>query len=105
MRRHVVNYLAMCLRRPIHTKTKGFLIDPSYADDLTLGGTNEQQIDDTEIQMTDRLTEYNLKVNPTKKEKYEVPRPPPPPPPPPTIEQLLEHQQNSIYRYIRYIRT
>ena len=93
-----IYYLAMCLRHPIHTKTKGFLINPSYADDLTLGGTNEPQINDTEIQMTDRLTEYNLKVNPTKKEKYEVPRPPPPPPPPPTIEQLLEHQRNSIYR-------
>ena len=93
-----IYYLAMCLRLPIHTKTKGFLINPSYADDLTLAGTDEKQIDDTEEQMTDRLTDYNLKVNPTKKEKYEVPRPPPPPPPPPTIEQLLEHQQNSIYR-------
>ena len=93
-----IYYLAMCLRRPIHTKTKGFLINPSYADDLTLAGTDTRQTDDTEQQMTDRLTDYNLHVNPTKKEKYEIPRPPPPPPPPPTIEQLLEHQQNSIYR-------
>ena len=94
-----IYYLAMCLRQPIHTKTKGFLINPSYADDLTLAGTNKPQIGDTEtIIMVERLTDYDLKVNATKREDYEVPRPPPPPPPPPTAEQLLEHQQNSIYR-------
>ena len=87
-------YLAMCLRRPIHTKTKGFLINPTYADDLTLAGTNEQQIDETEVIMVERLEQYNLMVNETKKEKYKIPRPPPPPPPPPTLDDLMEHRES-----------
>ena len=87
-------YLAMCLRLPFHTKTKGFLINPTYADDLTLAGTNERQIEDTETQMTERLTDYNLHVNATKREKYQAPRPPPPPAPPPTEKELLEHKAN-----------
>ena len=91
-------YLAMCLRQPIHTKTKGFLINPCYADDLTLAGTNNPQITDTETVMVERLTDYNLKVNGTKKESYDIPRPPPPPPPPPTIEELLEHKNNNTFR-------
>ena len=28
-------YLAKCLRRPIHTRQKGFLLQPKYADDIT----------------------------------------------------------------------
>ena len=91
-------YLAMCLRQPIHTKTKGFLINPIYADDLTMAGTNNPQITDTETVMVNRLDDYNLKVNGTKKESYEIPRPPPPPPPPPTMEQLLEHKNNTNCR-------
>ena len=66
--------------------TKGFLINPTYADDLILAGTNEQQIDDTDITMVERLKQYNLMVNETKKEKYKIPRPPRPPPPPHTLE-------------------
>ena len=88
----------MCLKRPIHTKTKGFFIDPEYADDLTLAGTNNTQVHDTEKIMTKRLTEYNLKVNETKKEKYKVPRPPTPPPTPPTIDELLQHKENGLHR-------
>ena len=89
-------YLAMCLRQPIHTKTKGFFINPTYADDLTLAGTNEQQINDTEHVMVDRLTDYNLMVNASKKEKYQIPRPPPPAPPPPTLQELHEHRDNRV---------
>ena len=89
-----IYYLAMCLRRPIYTKTRGFLINPMYTDDLTLAGTNQQQIQDTKTVMTARLKEYDLKVNETKTEKYIIPRPPPPPPPPTTVEELLAHKQN-----------
>jgi len=49
-------YLAMCLRKPIYTKTKSFLINPSYPDDRTLAGTNHQQITDKEKVMVDRLS-------------------------------------------------
>ena len=91
-----IYYLAMCLRHPIHTKTKGFLINPTYADDLTLAGTNERQIDDTEDIMVDRLKDYNLMVNAGKKEKYQIPRPPPPTPPPPTEQELHEHRESRV---------
>ena len=33
-------YLAKCLEKPIETEIKGFLINPTYADDLTIAGTN-----------------------------------------------------------------
>ncbi len=71
-------------------------INPTYADDLTLAGTNEQQADETEHIMVDRLTSYNLKVNASKKEKYQILRPPPPAPPPPTIEELHKHTKNTV---------
>ena len=63
----------MCLRIPLHTKTKGFLINPTYADDITFAGTNRQQIDEIEEKMTKQLDRYNLKINASKTEKYKIP--------------------------------
>ena len=81
-----VFYLAMCLRIPLHTKTKGFLINPTYADDITFAGTNKQQIDEIEEKMTKQLDRYNLKI----------PRPKPPPPTTTTVQELLQHKDNRV---------
>ena len=71
-------YLAKCLEKPIETKIKGFLINPTYADDLTIAGTNQMQVNELEQKMSTQLEKYNLNVNAEKTEKYELPRPPPP---------------------------
>ena len=42
---------------------EGFLINPTYADDITFAGTNKQQIDEIEEKMTKQLDRYNLKIN------------------------------------------
>ena len=36
-------YMAKCLKKPIKTKTKGFLSKPKYADDITYAGTSKPQ--------------------------------------------------------------
>ena len=89
-------YLAMCLRLPIKTKMKGFLVDPMYADDITIAGTNKVQVQQIEEEMSIKLNNYNLSVNIDKTEKYQIPRPPPPPPPTPTIKELTENKNNQI---------
>ena len=76
-------YLAKCLKQPIRTKMKGFLTTPKYADDITYAGTCKPQIDELEVKVPQRLDKYDLSVNTTKIEKYQIPKPPPPPPPPP----------------------
>ena len=91
-----VLYLAMCHRLPIKTKMKGFLVDPMYADDITIAGTNKVQVQQIEEKMTIKLNNYNLLVNKDKTEKYQIPRPPPPPPPTPTIKELTENKNNQI---------
>ena len=72
---------------------KGFLINPTYADDLTIAGTNQMQVNELEQKMSAQLEKYNLKVNAEKTEKYEIPRPPPPPP---TMEDLLKHKNDKV---------
>ena len=84
-------YLAKCLEKPIKTKMKGFLINPMYADDLTIAGTNKMQVNELEQKMSKQLEKYNLQVNAEKTEKYEIPRPPPPSP---TMEDLLKHKND-----------
>ena len=76
-----IYYFALCALDSqftlIHTITKGPLINPSYTDDQTLACTNEPPIDDTETIMVKRLTDYDLKVNATRKND-KIPRPPSP---------------------------
>ena len=74
---------------------KGFLVDPMYADDITIAGTNKVQVQQIEEKMTIKLNNYNLSVNIDKTEKYQIPRPPPPPPTP-TIRELTENKNNQI---------
>ena len=63
-------YLAKCLKHPIKTRMKGFLISPKYADDITYGGTCKSQIDEIEVKVPQKLEGHNLKVNESKTEKY-----------------------------------
>ena len=88
-------YLAKCLKKPLKIKMKGFSIQPKFADDLTFLGTSKVQIDEIEKKLPNILKEYNLEVNLTKTEKYEIPRPQPTPPPP-TEEALLKHKEEKI---------
>ena len=73
--------------------TKGFLISPKYADDLTFIGTSNKEINAIEEQIPYHLAPYNLKINQTKTEQYIIPAPLPPPPPPPTEEELLNFKK------------
>ena len=85
-------YLAKCLRRPIRTKSRGYLVQPKYADDITYAGISKRQIDELEIKVPARLNEYDLSANESKTEKYQIPKPPPPIPPPPSMATLLKHK-------------
>ena len=51
---------------------------------------------DTQIQqeVPQQLEDGDLRVNRTKTENYEIPKPPPPLPPPPTMEELQLHQND-----------
>ena len=59
-------------------------------------GTNTRQIDEIKKKMTDKLTKYNLKINPGKTERYQIPRPKTPPPPTTTLKELLQHKMDRI---------
>ena len=87
-------YLANCLRLPIKTKMKGTMISPKYADDITYGSTNGNQIDELEKKVPVRLNTYDLYANDDKTEKYQIPKPPPPPPPKPSMKTLLKHKDD-----------
>ena len=81
-------YLAACLKKPIKTKMKGFLLKPKYADDMTLLGTSKIQIDSIKQQLPAQLSKFNLQMNQSKTEKYTIPRP--------AVHHPL-HQQNNSY--------
>ena len=91
-----ISYLAKCLQKTIKTKMKGFLIDPTYADDLTVASTNKRQTGELEQKMPQQLSKYNLTVNADKTEKYEIPRPPAPTPLPTTKEVLIQQKNKKI---------
>ena len=86
-------YLAKCLKQPITTKMKGFLTTPKCADDITYDGTCKPQIDELEVKVPQRLDKYDLSVNATKTEKYQIPKPPPPPPKP-SMDTLMKHKND-----------
>ena len=87
-------YLAKCMQKPIKTKMKSFLSTPKYADDITYAGTSNVQINELEVKVPVRLTEYDLTANETKTEKYQIPKPPPRDPPKPSMETLLKHKDD-----------
>ena len=88
-------YLAKCLRLPIKTKMKDFCIKPKNAGDLTFIGTSKVQIDEIEAKIPAQLRKYNLEVNTSKTERYEIPRPEMPRPPP-TAETLKKLKEDTI---------
>ena len=74
---------------------KGFCIKPKYADDLTFIGTSKIEIDEIEAKIPVQLRKYNLEINTSKTERYEIPRPEMPPPPP-TTETLKKLREDTI---------
>ena len=93
---HFILYLSRCLRTPIKSRMKNFIIKPKYADDLTYMGRSKQQIDEIEVQIPAKLRKYDLEINHTKTERYEIPQPNLPPPPNPSIETLIKHKDDEI---------
>ena len=89
-------YLAECLRNERDGIEESILSTPKYADDITYVTTNKE----TQIELKRRiptiLEGHSLKINETKTEEYEVPKPPQPPQPPPTMEILIEHKDDKV---------
>ena len=54
------------------------------------------KINELETKVPQQLHKYDLSVNPTKTERYEIPNPPPPPPPNPTMETLIKHKDEKM---------
>ena len=73
---------------------KGFLTTPKYADDISYAGTCKSQIYELETKVPQQLHKYDLSVNPTKIERYEIPKPPPPPKP--TMGTLIKHKDEKM---------
>ena len=69
-----------------HQHSAGIYLDPKYADDITYLTTIQNLTGEIKVNTAHRLKKFNLSINETKTEDYEVPgkKPAPPPPPPPT---------------------
>ena len=76
-------------------KNEGLPNNTKHADDITSGGTCTPQVDELEVKVPQRLDKYDLSVNDTKTEKYQIPKPPPPIPPKPSMETLLKHKNDN----------
>ena len=53
----------------------GFYLCPKYADDITYVTTSLEKIEEIERDTPPKLISYNLQVNQSKTEKYQIPRP------------------------------
>ena len=89
-------YLAECLINEKDDIRKSILITPKYADDVTYALNNVEAQVKLKNTIPVILKDYDLSINETKTEEYEIPKPPPPPPPPPTTEALLKHKKNTV---------
>ena len=80
-------YLARALKDET-TPPVGIYIDPKYADDITYLTTIKELRNDIKTTTAHRLDSFNLTINNTKTEEYEVPdkTPAPAAPPPPTVK-------------------
>ena len=56
-----------------------FYIAPKYADDITFVTTSKEMINKIKETIPPQLKKYNLMVNETKTEQYQIPRPHPDP--------------------------
>ncbi len=78
-----IYYLSKCLERnqpdEINLLEDVFYMSPKYADDITFMTTSREKIQEIEALIPTKLEEYNLKVNPSKTERYQIPRPTPEP--------------------------
>ena len=90
-------YLAQILKNEMKRgDLDTLLIKPKYADDITYL-TRDKQVHQQLQQQTPILLEKgDLRVNRTKTELFEIPKPPPPPPPPPTMEELIQHKNDKV---------
>ena len=87
-------YLACCLGKESSTYINKLLIAPKYADDITYASNNKRIIDNIKNTVQNKLKKFNLTINESKTETYQIPKPSPPAPPPPSIETLIEHKND-----------
>ena len=85
-------YLACCLGKETKTYLNKLLIAPKYADDITYVSSKSNIIDEIQIQIPKKLRKFNLTINESKTEIYQVPKPTPLQPPKLTFEELLMHK-------------
>ena len=74
--------------------TNSLLLKPKYADDISYITTSTETYQKIQSDLPIILQEHNLKINHTKTELYEVPKPKPPTPPPPTMAELMAHKHD-----------
>ena len=94
-------YLAYCLineKQIVNTYTAKLLITPKYADDITYITNHEHIIEKIEKNIPKLLRTYNLQINESKIEKYQIPKPKPPPPELPDIKTLMKHKDEKPLR-------
>ena len=70
------------------------IIPLKYADDITYASTEPTNINIIENHVTCKLQQYDLQINISKREQYEIPQPPPSKVTP-TIQQLLKHKEET----------
>ena len=69
-----IYYLAKCLKEE-QTQMYGLYLCPKYADDITYVTTSLEKLEEIEKDTPPKLKSYNLQVNQSKTEKYQIPRP------------------------------
>ena len=69
-----IYYLAKWLKEE-QTKTHGLYLCSKYADDITYVTTSLEKIEEIERDTPPKLKSYNLQVNQSNTEKYQIPRP------------------------------
>ena len=69
-----IYYLDTCLKEE-QTQMYGFYLCPKYADDITYVTTSLDKLEEIEKDTPPKLKSYNLQVNQSKTEKYQIPRP------------------------------
>ena len=89
-----IYYLARCLQFELESLPKDtLLLTPKYSDDITYAAEDKENIDHLKETIPKHLETNNLKVNHSKTEEYEIPKPPPPTP---NMEILLKHKNDKI---------
>ena len=90
-----IYYLACCLGKETTTYLNKMLFAPKYADHITYATNNKRIYDELQHRTSTKLKSFNLLVNSSKTEYYQVPKPIPEPPKP-SMEELLAHRDDKI---------